>query len=57
MLDDGISIGSIVAVNLHENHTISLFFYSVEKDIESGSGVTLGLCECTYVCVYTQARV
>ena len=32
MLNDGISIGSIVAVNLHENQIISHFvFYSVSS--------------------------
>ena len=29
MLNDGISIGSIVAVNLHENHIISHFVFTV----------------------------
>ena len=29
MLNDGIFIGSIVAVNVHENHTISHFVFTV----------------------------
>ena len=29
MLNDGISIGAIVAVNLHDNHIISHFVFTV----------------------------
>ena len=38
MLNDGISIGAIVAVNLHDNHIISHFIFTVYNvDILAGT--------------------
>ena len=33
MLNDGISIGAIVAVNLHDNHIISHFVFTVHTHL------------------------